>query len=169
MAKFHCLILKWKSWLYWIFLPLADLNWASPCLSLVHCLPTISVTKGSMYIIQKLAIFWVLRCWDCVWLYCIKSNYWIMGMCTNVVWQFISRQWLELMALKKKMNQVSSRPKGPYPNSGGRPDWVRPGLARCFETTQRHRIGDVWILYTRKAMCDVCYQLLNINYFYSHQ
>ena len=43
------------------------------------------------------------------------------------------------------------------------------GLARRFETTRLRRIADVQILYARKAVRDVCYLLININYFYSHK
>ena len=58
---------------------------------------------------------------------------------------------------------------GPVAKFRGRRDWARPGLARPSETTRRRRIADVWILYARKAVRDVCYHLLKINYFYSHQ
>ena len=44
-----------------------------------------------------------------------------------------------------------------------------PRAARRIETTRRHHIADVRILYARKVVCDVCYLLFNINYFYSNK
>ena len=65
----------------------------------------------------------------------------------------------------KKKKRRTGFIQGLLPNSSVWPVWVRTGLARHFKTTWCRRVADVLILYTSKAVCDVCYQLLNIIFF----
>ena len=73
---------------------------------------------------------------------------------------FPSEDMLQKMAVRKK-RVFKAHSQIPVL---GLPEWT-PKLARRFETRGRHRIADVYKLSAREAVRDVCYLLINIDFF----